>query len=96
MKANDLSALAAEIRAFPFCGSLDVAKSRLLEDISGVTSIPPISRKRSMAVNQAIALDTLKRGSRLRLPAFTVDVVPYFDFNKTHLRGDRGLDNLRR
>jgi hypothetical protein len=96
LEADGLNDLAAKVRAFPFCGSLDVAKSRIVDkDIPSSTAILPISPKRSMAVNQAIALAVLKRGSRLGLPAYTLDIVPYFDFYKTHLRGDGAVDQLR-
>jgi hypothetical protein len=64
-------------------------------DVSNLTSIPPISRKQNMVVNQAIALATLKRGSRSGLPACAVDLVPYFDIYKTHLRGGRVANMLR-
>jgi hypothetical protein len=95
LEADGLNDLAAEVRAFPSCGSLDVAKNRLVEDISSLSSIPPISRKQSLAMNQAIALAILKRGSRLGLPAYTVDIVPYFDLYKTHLRGHKAENQLR-
>ncbi|KAI0278048.1 hypothetical protein BGY98DRAFT_975734 [Russula aff. rugulosa BPL654] len=95
LDANGLDDLAAEIRAHPCCGSLDVTKSRPTVDDSIPTSIPPISRKQSMIVNQAIALAILERRSRSGLPAHAVDIVPYFDIYKTHLRGGRDANMLR-
>jgi hypothetical protein len=95
LDADGLDVLAAELRAHPCCGSLDVAKSRLVVDVSNPTLIPPISRKQSQVVNEAIALATLKRSSRSGLPACAVDLVPYFDIYKTDLRGSRATNALR-
>lgn len=95
LEADGLNDLAADVRALPCCGSLDVAKSRLVEDVSSLKSIPPISLKQSMDLNQAIALAILKRGSRSGLPAYAVDIVSYFDIYKTHLRGGRAANQLR-
>lgn len=96
LDADGLDDLAAELRSHPCCGSLDVAKSRLVVvDVSNLTSIPPISRKQSLVVNKAIALANLKRSSRTGLPAYAVDIIPYFDIYKTHLRGGRVANKLR-
>jgi hypothetical protein len=96
LEFDGLEDLAAELRAHPCCGSLDVAKSRLVVvDVSKMTSIPPISREQDMVVNQAIVLAILKRASWTGLPAYAVDLVPYFDIYKTHLRGGRATNMLR-
>ncbi|KAN0113925.1 hypothetical protein V8E52_007233 [Russula decolorans] len=95
LEADGLDDLAAELRAHPGCESLGVAKSRLVVDVSNITSIPPISRKQSMVVNQSIVLAILKRSSRTGLPAYASDIVPYFDIYKTHLRGNRDAKMLR-
>ena len=96
LEADGLDDLAADLRAYPCYGSLDVAKSRLVVvDFSNLTPIPPISRKQSMVVNHAIALAILKRSSRTGLPAYAVDIVPYFDIYKTDLRGGLVENKLR-
>jgi pentatricopeptide repeat protein len=94
LENDGLDDLAAELRAHPYCGSLDVAKSRLVANISKLTSLPPISREQSMIVNQAIALAILKR-SRLGLPASAADLVSYFDIHKTDLRGGEAVYMFR-
>jgi hypothetical protein len=94
LETDGLDDLAAELRAHPYCGSLDVAKSRLVAKVSKLTSLPPISRKQSMVVNQAIALAILKR-SQLGLPASAVDLVSYFDIHKTDLRGGEAVNMFR-
>src|SRR6266478_1325208 len=95
LEADGLDDLAAELRAHPCCGDLDVAKSRLVVDVSNLTSIPPISRKQVMAVNLAIALAILTRGSRSGLPVYAADIVPYFDVYKMDLRGGQAVNILR-
>lgn len=96
LDADGLDDLAAELRAHPCCESLDVAKNRLnVVDVSNSTSILPISRERDMFVNQATALAILQRNSQSGLPAYAVDLVPYFDIYKTHLRGGRAVNILR-
>ena len=95
LDADGLDDLAAELRAHPRCASLDVAKSRLVVDVSNITSISSISRKRDIAVNQAIALAILKRSSESGLPTYADDIVPYFDIYKTHLRGGGAVNTLR-
>ena len=95
LEADGLNDLAAELRALPRCGSLDVAKSRLVEDVFALTSIPPISRKQSKAINQAIVLANLKRSSRSGSQTYAVDIVPYFDIYKTDHRGGEEANQLR-
>jgi hypothetical protein len=86
LEADGLYGLAAELRALPWCGSLDVAKSRLVVNIPSLASIPPISRERNILVNQAIALAMLKRCSRSGVPVYASDLEPYFDIYKNHPR----------
>jgi hypothetical protein len=96
LDADGLDDLAAELRSHPSCGSVDIAKSRLVAvDGSNLTSIPPISRKQSMVANQAIALAILKRSYLTGLPAYAVDIVPYFNIYKTHVRGGFAVNKLR-
>jgi hypothetical protein len=95
LDANGLDDLAAELRAHPYCGSLDVAKSRHVVDASNINSIPPISPKQTITVNQAIALAILKRSSESGLPTYANDIVPYFDIYKTDLRGGGATNMLR-
>lgn len=95
LDSDGLDDLAADLRAHPCCGSLDVAKSRLVVDVPNPTLIPQISRKHTKAVNKAIALAILKRGSRSGLPACADDLVPYFDIYKTDLRGGKAENQLR-
>jgi hypothetical protein len=94
LNADGLNDLAAELRAHPCCETLDVTKRPPVVDVSNLTSIPPISREQSMAANQAIALEILKRGSPQR-PALATDIVPYFDIYKTHVRGGLATNMLR-
>ena len=93
LDADGLDDLTAELRAHPYCESLDVAKNRL--KIVDPTSIAPISRKHTMAKNLENAMAILKAGSRSTLPAYAVDLVPYFDIYKTHLRGAGATNALR-
>jgi hypothetical protein len=93
LDADGLNDLAAELRAHPCCGSLDVAKSRHV-DISDRTLISPISRKLSEPENKAIAEAILKRSPESVLPARAVDLVPYFDIHKTDLHGDLAVNNF--
>ena len=93
--ADGLNDLAAEVRAISGYESLGVAKSRLIEDAFGDTIIPPISRKQHIAINEAIALATLKRGSRSGLPVHAIDIEPFFDLYKFDLRGGRAVNQLR-
>ena len=94
LDADGLDDLAAELRASSYYGSVDVAKSRLV-DVSNPTSVPPISPKQSMFMNQAIALVILRRGSQSGLPAYAVDLVPYFNMYKKDLRGGGAVNMLR-
>lgn len=93
--ADGLNDLAAEVRTISSYESLDVAKSRLIEDAFGDTIIPPISREQHIVINEAIALAILKRGSRSGLPVYAVDIEPYFDIYKFNLRGNKAVNQLR-
>jgi hypothetical protein len=89
LEADGLKELAAEVRALPNCGSLDVAKRRLdIQEVSDPRPILPISHKQNRSVNSALALAILQRSSRSGLPAYATDLVPYFDLYKTDLRGE--------
>ena len=94
LDAEGLDDLAAKLRAHPYA-SLDVAKSRHVVDDSDLTPIPPISREQSRAVNHAIPLALLKRGSRTGLRPFATDLVPYFDIYKADLHGGQAENMLR-
>ena len=88
LEANGLKEFAAEVRALPNCGSLDVAKRRLvIQEVSDPRPILPISHKQNQSVNSALALAILQRSSRSGLPAYATDLVPYFDLYKTDVRG---------
>ena len=96
LEADGLHDLAAELRAHPYCGPLDVAKSRLVVNVSNPTNdiIRPISRSQSMDTNLETALAILK-GSSQGLPAYAGDIVPYFNIYKTHVRGAGAVNTLR-
>jgi hypothetical protein len=96
LEADGLHQLAEEVREFPGCESLDVAKSRLItKDIPTLEPIPPISPNRSFADNRALALTILKQCSLLGLPTYATDLVPYFDLYKTGVRGGPEVIKLR-
>lgn len=96
LEADGLHELAAEIRALPGCQYLDVAKSRfVIKDIPTLEPIPPISRSRSFADNEALALAILKQSSLLGLPTYATDIVPYFDIYKAGVRGGPAVIKLR-
>ena len=93
LEASGLDKLAAVVRDFPGCGSLDVAKRRLvIEEVSGPNSI---SRHQNKFVNRSLALAMLQHGSRSGLSACATDIVPYFDLYKTDLRGGGAVNWLR-
>jgi hypothetical protein len=95
LEADGLKEFAAEVRALPNCGSLDVAKRRLvIQEVSDPRPTRPISHKQNKTVNGAIAFAILQRCSRTGLPAYATDLVPYFDLYKTDLRGE-GVNWLR-
>ena len=96
LQADGLPELAAEVREFPGCKSLNVAKSRFTtKDITTLEPIPPISPNRSFAANEDLALTILKQSSLLGLPTYATDIVPYFDLYKTGVRGGPAVIKLR-
>jgi hypothetical protein len=96
LEADGLNEFAAEVRSLPGCGSLDVAKRRLvIEELSGPKPILRISPDQSTAANRALALAILQRASQSGSPAYATDIVPYFDCYKTDLRGGRDVQWLR-
>jgi len=93
LEASGLDELAAEVRDFPGCGSLDVAKRRLgIEEASGPKSI---SRHQNKVLNRSQALAMLQHSSRSGLSACATDIVPFFDLYKTDLRGGGMVNWLR-
>jgi len=93
LEASGLDELAAEVRDFPGCESLDVAKRRLvIEEVSGPKSISLFQNK---FVNRSMALAMLQYSSRLGSSACATDIVPYFDLYKTDHRGGGAVNWLR-
>jgi hypothetical protein len=96
LEADGLNEFAAEVRSLPGCGSLDVAKRRLVvEERSGPKPIVPIPPNRNKAISRALALAILQRASQSGSPAYASDIVPYFDRYKTDLRGGGAVNWLR-
>ncbi|KAI0252517.1 hypothetical protein BJV78DRAFT_1153652 [Lactifluus subvellereus] len=96
LEADGLKESAEEARALFGRRSLDVAKSRFInESLSPPKLIPPISPKQNVAVNRALALAMLKRSSQSGLPAYAANIVPYFNIYKTGLRGNIVVNKLR-
>ena len=94
LEASGLDELAKQVRAFPGCEFLDVAKRRhVIEEVSGPESI---SLHQNKFVNRSLALTMLQHSSRSGLSACATDIVPYFDLYKTDLRGGSAVNWLRK
>ena len=93
LEASGLDDLAAEVRDFPGCESLDVAKRRLV--IEEVSARESISLYKNKFVNRSLALALLRHSSRSGSSACATDIVPYFDLYKTDHRGGGAVNWLR-
>jgi hypothetical protein len=95
IEASGLDELAAEVRNFPGCESLDVAKRRLVIDSEEVSGPKSISLFQNKFLNRSLALAMLQHSSRSRSLACATDIVPYFDLYKTDHRGGGAVNWLR-
>ena len=95
LEADGLHDLAEEVREFPGCNSLDVAKNRFITMDIPPGPILPISPNRNSAENEVLALTILNQSKLLGLPTYATDLVPYFDLYKTGVRGGPAVIKLR-